>query len=70
MDCYVEEACQVIPGIPLWWGNGVPREGCEFMSLVTDPVNSPHTERAKVGGQTMQPSFTLVIGLVCVWEVN
>ena len=37
-------------------------EGCEFMSLVTDPVNSPHTERAKVGGQTMQPSFTLVIG--------
>ena len=46
MDCFVEEAFQIVPGIPLQGGNEVQCKGCEFMSLITDPPNSPHIERA------------------------
>ena len=41
---YVEEAFQIVPGIPLQQGNEVQCKGCEVH--VPDPPNSPHIERA------------------------
>ena len=46
MDSYVEQAFQIVPGIPLQGGNETSIPIRRMQVHIIDPPNSPHIERA------------------------